>query len=157
MPALSWGPKRLHLDLVTTTPQLQVAVQHQRHPEPGWVVLLPLMVEVLMWTLGRSRTGSSTQVSFWPIAEEGKSFLGLSSGSMKQEGFQSHLKHVSLCWLIGCLPVPLHPAVTSHCSRDSPQPPRAPHGAANTTQLTKGPVASLIEELVSRRPQWRYF
>lgn len=34
---------------------------------------------------------------------------------------------------------------------------QSPRGAANTAQLTKGPVASLIEELVSGRLQWKYF
>lgn len=55
----------------------------------------------------------------------------------------------------GWLVVRQPPPPSSHYSLLQGLSPAAqsPCGAANTTQLTKGPVASLTEELVSRRPQ----
>ena len=81
----------------------------------------------------------------------------LSSESMKEEGYTSYLQYsVSLLalWLFA---KPLPPSSSKSQLQRLSLTAQSPCGAANTAQLTKGPVASLIEELVNGRLQWRYF
>lgn len=76
---------------------------------------------------------------------------------MKEEGYTSYLQYsVSLLalWLFA---KPLPPSSSKSQLQRLSLTAQSPCGAANTAQLTKGPVASLIEELVNGRLQWRYF
>ena len=100
--------------------------------------------------------GTTSEMVFQPAAEGSRSFLAQAVGPPKKR------EDYGCCLMCADHPGQLARQPPPPSSHQSLLPglslaTQSPCGAANTPQLTKGPVASLIEELVSRRPQQRYF